>query len=392
MGESRGLARRNASRLAWSEVSPETGGRARMVGAGTLAARVGSVWAVYPAGEEQFAPGKALGLLTVRSIEGDDAIAEAGTALQVPVAGRAVQLLDAPVNEQVSIRLDRVAEKRKTALATAVRATRGGQAIEFVSGPGFARFIVDEQDGRFLVHGAGGLQKLADIPATDLQQAAAKLVEVAERSMSVGELLALDNAASGMRVSAVANPLDSTGSVRGIAVVGAAQAPAYRVRRPDETRDRSNSLMLEIQTSHDAYITIVNVDPEGSVATLFPNSISEQNRFYPDGLIRANEPVRIPDGLVFNRAGFNWDFVPPAGIDTVRIFAATDLATAERIRAQVNQVGTRIVQRGANSADARTQLFSTGPGLQTRGIQVTPSTAPSVSDWTATTINLVIEE
>jgi len=392
LGESRELARRNATRLAWSQVSPEANGFVRMRGARSLAARVGSVWAVYPPGEERFAPGRALGMLTVRSVDGDDAIAEAGTGFQVPAFGRAVQLLDAPMQERVSIRLDRVAEERKTALAAAVRSARGGQAIEFVSGPGFARFIVDERDDKFIVHGAGGLQKLADIPGTDLREAAAKLVELAERSMSVGELLALDNAASGIRMRAVANPLDSAGSVRGIAVVGAGRAPAYRVRRPDETRDHSNSLILEVETSQDAYITIVNVDPEGSVATLFPNAISEQNRFYPDGLIRANEAIRIPDGLVANRAGFNWDFVPPTGIDTVRIFAANDLVTAERIRTQVSQVGSRVVQRGAGSVDARTQLFNTTPGLQTRGIQVTPSAAPAASDWTATTINLVIEE
>ena len=49
-------------------------------------------------------------------------------------------------------------------------------------------------------------------------------------------------------------------------------------------------------------------------------------------------------------------------------------------------------KRGGSTQDPRTALFRATPGLSTRGIQVAPSVNGAGSDWTATTIQLVIEE
>ena len=41
-----------------------------------------------------------------------------------------------------------------------------------------------------------------------------------------------------------------------------------------------------------------------------------------------------------NHAGFYWDYAAPAGIDTVRVFASTDLETAQAIRRRVQTTPT----------------------------------------------------
>ncbi len=392
LGESRALASRSAARLAWVPAERATDGRVLMRGARALAARKGSIWALYPPGESQFLPGAALGMLTIVSVQGEDAVATPSPGLSIESGSRAVQLLDATPDKHVRVRLDRVPAAQRESLAAALSEVGGGHPVEIVEGIGFARFIVDQEDGQYIVYGAGGLQRVAEFPANNARKAASHLVKLASRSVNVNELLALDNAASGVRISARVNPTDQWGGVRGVAVVGASDAPAYRVRRRDETRDPSNSLILEVETSEDAYLTIVDIDPEGNVAILFPNALSQQNGFYRDGLVPGGEAVRIPDGLENNRAGFNWDFVPPLGIDTLRIFAARDLATAERIRDYVAQVGTALTQRGGSDGDARQGLFSYTAPLQSRGIQTTPAKSGATGDWAATTVNLVIEE
>jgi hypothetical protein len=391
LGETRALASRSTARLAWLSVTPDSATRVRLVGARTLAARAGSVWALYPPGETRFVPGAAFSTVVISHIEGEDALAELDARIDIAPGSRAIPVLEAPARETVPVRLERMPDADRAALTKAVGERAGGELITW-AGPGsFARFIVDRETTAFSVHGAGGLQRVASLPAEHISQAAEQLIGLARRSHIVNELLALENAGSGIRVTAAVNPVDAAGGVRGVAVVGAADAPAFRVRRPGMARDRSNSLVLEIATSEDAYLTIVDIDPAGAVATLFPNPISQQNGFYPDGRVPGGRAVRIPDSLGNNRAGFNWDYVPPAGVDTIRIFAASDLTTARKIRAYVAQVGSAMQQRGSGRLSRR-DLVSGKSGLQTRGIQTTPTTSVATGDWAATTVTVVIEE
>ena len=81
---------------------------------------------------------------------------------------------------------------------------------------------------------------------------------------------------------------------------------------------------------------------------LFPHDL-QQRDFYPDGLVRAGQQVLIPDSLQSgNRAGFYWDYSPPRGTDTVRIFASTDLATANTIRERIRALQQLANQNGGN--------------------------------------------
>ena len=124
-------------------------------------------------------------------------------------------------------------------------------------------------------------------------------------------------------------------TARGVAVVADTQPAHYRIRRQGESRTSENSLQLEIRTSADGYVTVVDVDSEGGVNLLFPTQ-HQRSDYYPEGRIRAGKPVLLPDSLQpGNRAGFHWDYSPPQGTDTIRVFTSTDLETAQMIRQRV---------------------------------------------------------
>jgi hypothetical protein len=113
------------------------------------------------------------------------------------------------------------------------------------------------------------------------------------------------------------------------------KAPVYHIRQSNQPRSLSNSLQLEVASDTDAYITIVDVDAEGNVNVLFPNSY-QNPRYYPDGFINAGRTVLLPDSLQSgNQAGFHFDYANPPGVDTIRVFASTTPELAQRIRQAV---------------------------------------------------------
>jgi hypothetical protein len=137
-------------------------------------------------------------------------------------------------------------------------------------------------------------------------------------------------------------------------VAGNTKAAQYRIRRPKEARSEKNSLQLEVSVSADSYLTIVDVDSEGGVNLLFPNNYQERS-FVADGFVRAGETVLIPDSLKpSNHAGFYWDYTPPKGTDTVRVFTSTDVQTAQMLRQRVQTLQTTASQ--------------TSGGVKTRGV------------------------
>jgi hypothetical protein len=148
----------------------------------------------------------------------------------------------------------------------------------------------------------------------------------------------LDNPSSRLRIDlrVVSVPKRKpTVSTRGIKVVADMQAAKYSIRKPGKPRSEQNSLQLEVKVNADSYVTIVDVDSEGGVNLLFPNNYQKRT-FHGDGFIRANESLLIPDSLKpGNKAGFYWDYSPPKGTDTIRVFTSTDLPTAQMIRDRI---------------------------------------------------------
>lgn len=112
---------------------------------------------------------------------------------------------------------------------------------------------------------------------------------------------------------------------------------------------------------------------------LFPNKFSERKVFYPKGLVigEKNAPVnvRMPYALQpGNQAGFHWDYTPPPGRDTLRVFASTDLETAETIRQFVQNLmpDPKVLTRGGLTSGF-TSLGRELTGPRERGITTVPA-------------------
>lgn len=61
------------------------------------------------------------------------------------------------------------------------------------------------------------------------------------------------------------------------------------VDRPDYTYASGEDVRFFVETSKDAYVTILNVDPAGETTILFPNQYQSAN------LVRANRVLEVPD-------------------------------------------------------------------------------------------------
>ena len=359
------------TRLAWLEVRPADGDSVTLINGPLLGATPGSIWAIYPPGDTQFAPGRAIAAATATLITGKDTIAKLHNAAKIPTGSRATALLPAPPGEKVTIRiLDVPPDRRKQIEDVLLRSVKD---IELVKEDKSARFLVDTEGTRLRLLAADGLQVIAAFPLEG-EQWGAGLAQVVTRSANASELLTLDNPSSQLKIDVrVANapaPRAAT-TTRGIAVVAGDTQPAqYRIRREGEPRTQQNSLQLEVRVNADAYVTIVDVDSEGGVNLLFPNSYQDKS-FYGDGFLRANESILIPDALQQgNRAGFYWDYSPPKGTDTIRVFTSTDLQTAQMIRQRIQSLQNALAQtRGAVTTRSVSSTVKTlREGLSTRGL------------------------
>lgn len=421
------------ARLPWVEARGLGPGRVTLVNSALIGGGPGSTWAVYPPGDSNFGPGGALAVANVTQTNGRDGVATLQPATAaVPDGARAVALLPAGAGEKIAIRILDVPPERRRAIEDTLR--NFIKDVELVGAERPARFMVDVQRDLLRLLSADGLQVVASFPLSNDQWGTSVAV-VVSRSANASELLTLDNPASQIRLDArVANaaPAQPAVGTRGVAVVADTQPAQYRVRRPGEPRTPQNSLQLEVRASADAFLTIVDVDSEGGVNLLFPSEHQRQG-FYPDGFVRAGEVVLLPDSLQSgNRGGFFWDYTPPRGNDTIRVFASTDPQTAQAIRQRVRLLsaqatrGSGVATRAVASAVG--DLRKTLGGLATRGIVTVqdptshvptqapmgvPVTAPQypappaaapvaaapqlagpapVADWAATTVTVLVND
>jgi hypothetical protein len=344
------------TRLPWLEVQPGAGGQVTLISGLLLGAGPGSMWTLYPPGEINFLPGRALAVATVTQISGKDSLAKLQkTESTIPKGARAVALLPAASGEIIPIRVLDVPQDRRKHIEEILK--KNIPAVELVGQDKTARFLVDTKGTDLRLLTADGLEVVASFSTND-DHWGAGLALVVSRSANASELLTLDNPSSQLKVNVrVANAAVQKASVgtRGIAVVKGTMKPAqYRIRRLKEARSEQNSLQLKVSVSADSYLTIVDVDSEGGVNLLFPNNY-QQRSFVTDGFVRAGQTVLIPDSLKpENRAGFYWDYAPPKGTDSIRVFASTDGQTAQMLRQRVQTL--------------QTTASHTSGGVQTRGV------------------------
>lgn len=371
------------ARLPWLEVLPGDGGLVTLINGPLLGAAPGSTWSLYQPGETRFAPGQALALATVTQINGKDSTAKLqSSAGKIPARARAIALLPAPTGQRIPIRLLEMPPDTRKVVETTLRTNV--QDVDLVGPDQPARFSVDVEDSSLRLLAADGMQVIGTFGLNEPWGAG--MATVISRSANASELLTLDNPSSQLKIDVrVASAVKAKPSVgtRGITVVGDTHAAQYHIRKSGKPRTEHNSLQLEIRVNADAYVTIVDVDSEGGVNLLFPNNY-QQRSFYGDGFIRTGDPVLIPDSLKpGNKAGFYWDYSPPKGTDTIRVFTSTDLQTAQMIRDRIKalqtsgeQTGTAVKTRSvANTVQSLRRSLAT---VASRGIVIVADTTTQI--------------
>jgi hypothetical protein len=383
------------ARRTWVRAIALDADRIRLVDAVQLNARPASQWALYGPAETEFRYGAALAVGTVESVSGPDALLRIGVRrAPVPPNARAIALAPPDLSGDVPVRFNGVAADRATALVAAIRPTVGIKP----AGPAeFYRFLVENRDGRWHVLDAGGQRELFSFADGPDAAVAERLAGILRRSSRAMALLSLENLATdlklfvGVHTASAAIP-----GTRDIVKVSQDPAPTYRIRKAGEPRTPQNSLTIEVQAGQPSYVTIVDVDAEGGVYQLFPTP-AQRPDYLPDGLVPANRVIRIPDSLApGNAAGFYWDYAPPVGLDTVRVFATESLETARTIRRFVAEASAD----GRALADLRAELAAGA----TRGVRVATDEAPAAGtapaaapgslagEWTAASVTIHVHE
>jgi hypothetical protein len=397
------------ARRPWLEVKPEAPGRHCLVGATWLGGLPGSVWAVHPPGSTEFRPGEVLARATVTTMRGADGLlATLPSGARIPEGSRAILVAEGPESGKIPVRILRADAITRRRLRKAL--TEKLPEVELVENEReFARFVVDFEGGRCSVSGATGDQLLESFPNRALESTVERLVRILGRSQSTVELVSLSNPGSGIVLEGqIVDGQGETGELvesrgldldRGIRVVPSVRNGAYVIRQDGDLRTPRNSLQLDLVADEDCYLTIVDVDAEGRLNLLFPNEFKNEG-FLPEGRLRRNVRVRIPDSLKEpNRAGFHWDIWYPPGIDTIRVFATADLRMANLIRAYVRKAasgGTTVVTRSIRERQV-TSLGDLREALIARGVKVVASRADdgaqaTASDWTAITLTFEVRE
>jgi hypothetical protein len=376
------------ARLPFALVEPAGVAQVLLKNAVAMDAQPESTFAIYPPGEIRFHPGAALAQAVVTELRGADALARIDPADAAVASGaRAVVVAPPPPPAGVAVAWLGGSADRRSKIEGAVR-TRLPD-VQFKPPGQFARFLLELEGDTCKVFGADGVYLVSELPAGDVDALADQLAGLFSRSMTTAELLALDNPASELSLEiSVGTRLasrDEEGPNRALLVVADTSAPVYRIRKPGEPRTPQNSLQLAVKSSRECFLTVVDVDPEGSVNLLFPNPISESKGFHPGGRIPAGQMVLIPDSLERgNQAGFHIDYAPPAGTDTVRGFCVTNEDTASALRSSIEQIATRtrgLGTRGGSQSPAEVLRSSFGglstalTGVTSRGLKLVASDA-----------------
>ena len=120
---------------------------------------------------------------------------------------------------------------------------------------------------------------------------------------------------------------------------------------PPRRRDRfriGESVVFRIRSSHDGYLTLLNIAPDGAVRLLYPNQVMTENE---EGFLKGNEWLRLPGP----GTGFEGDFPveEPVGPECVKVFVTPRPLTGL----------PQILSGGANAGQAEVILRDLGKAL-----------------------------
>ena len=100
------------------------------------------------------------------------------------------------------------------------------------------------------------------------------------------------------------------------------------VDRPDYTYASGEDVQVFVETSKDAYVTVLNVDPAGETTVLFPN------RYQSDNFVPAGRTLQVPD----RDAGFRIVVSGGVGAELLKVVASTEPVPLFEAR-QLNDAG-----------------------------------------------------
>lgn len=325
----------------WFHVSSDGVAPPRLLGGGREGGR-GTVWALFPPNIDVLVPDKALAYGMTIKRKGLDAIVRVEPqGMSIPNNSKAIVLAKPPGTGKIRVQFRDVPSQQQEEWGKSLR--RQLSEIQIVKPGVSTQYVIDMKDDQIHVLSADGLEEVAAFPKNGNGFESDHLMAFFSRSLHVNELLAIENPSSQIRLKA---KIIQPGS-RAISLVrDEPQLGEYiaHIRQRGESRSFSNSLQLELQTNVDCYVTIVDIDAEGNVNVLFPNNYQKPT-FFTEGFIRSGGKVLIPDSLEKkNHAGFHWDFVEPAGVSTIKIFATNDQELSRKITHQLKVVNSNMVR------------------------------------------------
>ena len=154
------------------------------------------------------------------------------------------------------------------------------------------------------------------------------------------------------------------------------------VDRPDDTYAFGERVRLYVQTNQDAYVTVINVAPDGATTVLFPN------RFQADNRVRANTITEIPDPSSQVRIAVSG----PAGAELIKVIASNqpvplfdtlqmvDVSAFQSVRGMTDDVARSLAvvmeSEEATEWDVYDKVLQTVPGQP----QMTAEAAGSFGD------------
>lgn len=386
-----------------------------------LGAMPGSYWAIHGPKDSALLPGKALAHGRVSHRSGQTAILEltGGEPGDRSLEGfRAVQAAFPEPPAQTHLRIELTAEEQQRARALLQRSHPGERIVLRTRPDETANFVLRRG------HDAESIEVLSGDEATLVRQGVSldEAVQVVARTLTAGRLLNLDNPTSAMRLRVSTDFVGGLVEDRQIGLKRARRPSqggsrsGHRVYREGDPVDRTNCLQLHLEVDQDCYLSIVNVDGSGKVGLLFPNALSEEYEFLPDGFVRGGQTFSIPDRVSEDcQAGFLWPLLT-VGRETVRVFATADLGTAERIRSVVRAVtdlqrdhpdDTLAVENMLR--ELRSELLEaslTGREIGVMGVGEVPNRprrrvseepgpkpaqAPPAGDWTAASVSFPVQ-
>jgi hypothetical protein len=346
----------------------------------------GALWLLFAPNAPSLGREHALATAEVADVVGDRAVLRVVDARGPLPAGCRALPVAPPVARDLPVHFDCTDAPDSAALLERVAALVPG--LRAVGAQDVAALRV-RVGARCEVRSPDGESVLAAFPVAR-ERAATDVAQVIRRSARAASLLALANPSAQLelRVRAVKReqPRAET-TTRGVTVRTRNEVPTYRPWREGAAFSVDNCLQLEIEASEDCYVTVVDVDAEGAINVLFPVEGADPG-FLPDGRIPGRTKVLVPDSLAAdNAAGILWPIAPPAGLDSIRVFAATDRETARVIRAGIAAVG---------SGDDAAAWDGLRRDLAFRGVRfvraVDGGAGSAAGDWTAASLTIRIVE